>query len=87
MKLRLNRFYKHGQKKKKRNWLVRIILLCVNPGYINESKEVVVSGLRPYDVLIIRTITGDEYTFSKIDYVFDTEEKVKELDEYFKVKG
>ena len=70
--------------KKKRNWFVRIILLFTNPGFVNEPKEVVVSRIIPCDVLIIRTVQGDEYRFSKNDYVFDIQEKVRELNNYLK---
>lgn len=73
--------------KKKRNWFVRIILLFVSPGSQNEPKEVVVSRIIPCDVLIIRTVQGDEYRFSKNEYVFDLGEQVRKLDEYLKVKG
>jgi hypothetical protein len=72
--------------KKKRNWFVRIILLFTNPGFVNEPKEVVVSRLIPFDVLIIKTVQGDEYRFSKNEYVFDIQEKTRELDEHLNLK-
>lgn len=72
--------------KQKRNWFVRIILLFTNPGFFNEPKEVVVSRIIPCDVLIIRTVQGDEYRFSKNDYVFNIQETVKELKEYLNSK-
>ena len=71
--------------KRKRNWFVRILLLLTGSGF-NEPIEVVARGNRPIDVLIIRTVKGDEFRFSKIDYVFNIEEKVRELDEYLNSK-
>lgn len=50
--------------KQKRNWFVYIILLFTNPGFVNEPKEVLVSRIIPSNVLIIRTVQGDEYRFS-----------------------
>lgn len=75
-----------GIEKRKRNWFVRIILLFTNPGFVNEPKEVVASSLIPFDVLIIRTIHGEEYRFSKNDYIFDIQEKVRELNDYLNLK-
>lgn len=68
--------------KVKPNLLVRIILFFVSPGTTGVKREIVKSGKHPYDVLIIRTIQGDEYRFSKNDYVFEIQEKVRELNEY-----
>lgn len=72
-------------REKKPNLLVRIILLFVSPGTPLE-REVVKSGKRSFDVLIIRTFKGDEYRFSKNDYVFEMQEKIKELNEYLNSK-
>ncbi|GGF28631.1 hypothetical protein GCM10010954_29630 [Halobacillus andaensis] len=68
--------------KKKRNWFVRIILLLTNPGFVNEPNEVVVSRRIPFDVMIIKTFQGVEYRFSKNEYVFDIQEKARELNNY-----
>ncbi|MGE6720670.1 hypothetical protein ACQKGD_25450 [Peribacillus frigoritolerans] len=69
----------------KPNVLVRIILFFASPGTTGVKREIVKSGKRPYDVLI-KTIQGDEYRFSKNEYVFDVQEKVRELNEYLNSK-
>lgn len=76
---------KQWVEKKKPILFVRIILLFVSPGTPSE-RETVKSGMRSYDVLIIRTIMGDEYRFSKNEYVFDIQEKVRELNKYLNSK-
>ncbi|RRN70592.1 hypothetical protein EI200_14070 [Peribacillus simplex] len=70
----------------KPNLLVRIILFFASPGTTGVKREIVKSGKRPYDVLIIKTIQGDEYRFSKNEYVFDVQEKVRELNQYLNSK-
>jgi hypothetical protein len=61
-------------------------LFFANPGTTGVKREIVKSGKCPYNVLIIKTIHGDEYRFSKNEYVFDVQEKVRELNEYLNIK-
>jgi len=74
----------HWIEKKKPNLLVRIILFLV--GAAAEDRGIVKNGNRLYDVLIIRTIQGVEYRFSKNEYVYDMGKIVKELNQYMITK-